>query len=793
MTDYDFSALSPPDFEVLVADLLEADQGLRFERFGPGRDHGIDLRCASYGTVVVQCKHYLRSGRRGLRHDLAKEADKWRQSHDVNRYILASSVSMLPGFKDGLLEILRPVLPVESGDIIGLEDINGLLGIYPEVEKRHIKLWLGSTAILERVVHSELWVRSEDLLESIEARARFYVNTARYGDVLEKLEAKNVCVISGGPGVGKSLLAEMTLLNHWQNGWHVVQVSEDMKEGFQAWDPSRPQIFYYDDFLGQTDLAETLGKNEDDRIAKFADKVARALPNTKRLVLTTRAQVLRAVEQGSDRLRGAELSLATTVVQMDDYSPYTRARILYNHLYFSSMSAADREQLVSDERYMSFIHHPNYSPRIVEQVLKRSANNLDDFYADLKSSLDNPVQLWAGSFHQLSSVARKVLSVLASFPPRGIAEPTLRRLVDPPDGFAYSQALKVLEETWVSVREGGSRLAFANPSCRDYILYLADEAPAVAEELLRLSTDLDQQLLMFGYANPEPKRPSPTESALRSATGDRRTARLMRSIVDEKLPTSHHPGLLRALKQDAPAFVARLRTGYAEYAIVADERAKTRAAKNVYGPDPRPIALLQILPVLQALGNDSDFEWFGQQLQAVTRPGATRYVSSGEVLLDLYVDCATEPLIAGSDRESLLAAAAAALDDRDAFRLFAAITPHIDVSDEVLASAKNRLSELLASEFYYCLHDADDPDEIRQVVGELRALAAKFDLDFDSRGDRLIERAMELEDDFEQADSPDAPDETEGDEENDDQDDRIRELFSSLVERAEPEDSEGDE
>jgi len=344
MTDYDFSALSPPDFELLVADLLEADENLRFEKFGPGRDHGIDLR--AQGNVVVQCKHYLRSGRRGLRRALVDEAEKWQGSNDVSRYILASSVSMSPDFKDELVQILRPTLPVELVDIIGLEDMNRLLARHPEVEKRHIKLWLASTAILEHIVHSGLWVRSEDLLEKIETRARYYVRTRRYGDVLKRLEDTNVCVISGGPGVGKSLLAEMTLLDHWQSGWQVVQVSEDMKEAFDAWNPLKAQIFYYDDFLGQTDLAETLGKNEDDRIAKFADKVARAKANTKRLVLTTREQVFREAEQASDRIRDADLSLATTVVQLGDYSLYTRGRILYNHLYFSSMNAEDRERLV---------------------------------------------------------------------------------------------------------------------------------------------------------------------------------------------------------------------------------------------------------------------------------------------------------------------------------------------------------------------------------------------------------------------------------------------------------------
>lgn len=792
LTDYDFSALSPPDFEVLVADLLEADQNLRFEKFGPGRDHGIDLRCASQGTIVVQCKHYLRSGRRGLRRALADESEKWRGSNNISRYILASSVSMSVDFKDELFQILRPTLPVELGDIIGLEDMNRLLAKHPEVEKRHLKLWLASTAILERIVHSGLWVRSEDLLESIEARARFYVSTRRSGDVLKKLEDTNVCVISGGPGVGKSLLAEMTLLNHWQSGWQVVHVSEDMKEGFDAWNPLQAQIFYYDDFLGQTDLAETLGKNEDDRIAKFADKVARAKPNTKRLVLTTREQVLLQAEQASDRIRRANFPLATTVVQMGDYSLYTRGRILYNHLYFSSMSAEDRERLVSDGRYIDFIHHPNYSPRVVEQVLRRSANNLDDLYTDLKSTLDNPVELWAGSFHQLSPVARKALSVLLSFPPKGVSEPVLRRLIDPPDSFAYTQALKVLEGTWVKLSPGRSSssltVAFANPSCRDFLLRQADEAPAMAEELLRLSSGLEQLLLLFDYANPEPQRPSPPDSALRSAIGYWRTQRLLREIMDGKVLASQHSGLLTAITEDGADFVGRLRVAYTSHVSEVHDRARALANTRRL-IDPRPDALLQILPVLQALGDDSDFIWFGQQLQDLTRDETGPFATpSSAQLFNLYVDCSFEPLIAESDRDSLLAAAVSVLDDREPFELFAAIAPHVGIRPELMTSAVNRLADLLESEYDAYRYDVDDPDEIRQAVQGLGDLARQFGLDFTDRGDALLERASELEEDVEEADSPKAPDEP--GESAEDEDDLIRELFSSLTEPVEPVDPE---
>jgi hypothetical protein len=59
---YDFTILSPDDFEELASDLLSRDWGVRLESFKPGKDKGIDLRnartFAGSGVTVVQCKRY---------------------------------------------------------------------------------------------------------------------------------------------------------------------------------------------------------------------------------------------------------------------------------------------------------------------------------------------------------------------------------------------------------------------------------------------------------------------------------------------------------------------------------------------------------------------------------------------------------------------------------------------------------------------------------------------------------------------------------------------------------------
>ncbi|MDR3416180.1 MAG: hypothetical protein P4L83_08340 [Nevskia sp.] len=44
MNNYNFGAINDKDFEVLTADVISALEGVRVERFKPGRDAGVDGR-----------------------------------------------------------------------------------------------------------------------------------------------------------------------------------------------------------------------------------------------------------------------------------------------------------------------------------------------------------------------------------------------------------------------------------------------------------------------------------------------------------------------------------------------------------------------------------------------------------------------------------------------------------------------------------------------------------------------------------------------------------------------------
>ena len=114
----DFSALSPSQFEALSADLIGRALGLRFELFGEGVDGGMDGRHVTGpgGITILQAKRYEPSGMPALRRTMKEERAKIdRLAPD--RYILSTSVSMTPGRKQDLMEILRPV-PANVGGCV---------------------------------------------------------------------------------------------------------------------------------------------------------------------------------------------------------------------------------------------------------------------------------------------------------------------------------------------------------------------------------------------------------------------------------------------------------------------------------------------------------------------------------------------------------------------------------------------------------------------------------------------------------------------------------------------------
>lgn len=507
MPDYSFSSLSPFEFEHLVRDLLQAENQTVFESFTPGADGGRDARWIdpAGGTTLVQCKHYLQTGYAGLLRALKRERSRVRLLAP-SRYIIATSLGLTPNNKDEITQLFAPHCR-GPGDVLGRDDLNNRLGLFPDVEHRNVKLWLTSDAVLARVIEGRLFGASAITLDRARRKAQRYVLNASFNRALDMLETRHVCVIAGIPGIGKTTLAEV-LLTHYvdRHGFQPYRVTHDLAELDGVRRRNMPQIFYYDDFLGTTGL-DLLGKNEDRRLVDFMAEVAN-VPSW-RLVLTTREYILAAAQGRYEALAHGPFDQSTCVIALRDYTQSIRAQILYNHLYFSDLPRPMREALLPGRLYRRVYSHPYYNPRIIEtmtSVTQITADTPESYAAQFVAALDDPSRIWRHAYdHQLSSAARNLLLVRGTLPETLLVE-DLRvaftvfhesrhaRYGYPITEMDFRIAIKTLDGTFLhTYREHHQTLVgFHNPSVQDFVERRLSEEPLDIRDLASGGAFLEQ-------------------------------------------------------------------------------------------------------------------------------------------------------------------------------------------------------------------------------------------------------------------------------------------------------------
>jgi hypothetical protein len=490
MPSYDFRSLSPIDFEVLVRDLLQEELALTLESFKSGKDLGIDFRFSTDkdSTVVVQCKHYVESGFDALIYILVSKELSKITLLNPSRYIVVTSVGLNPVQKDAIIKALSPYVRSTS-DVFGKDDLNNMLGKFPHVERQTIKLWLSGLPILEEVLHAGVYNMSREELSRIKQHALLYVQNESFDEATQILEEHNFCVIAGIPGIGKTILAEMLVLHYSRAGYEVVKVSEDIADAWKLVQPHTRRVFYYDDFLGQASFSEKLNKNEDQRIIDFVHTVRKS--TGVKLILTTREYILQQAYQQYEKLDREGFKAEKCIIDLAKYTRMNRAKILFNHVYFSALPSKYRKHMLKDNMYLSIIDHPNYSPRIVQLLTDHSRLHdvpPSEYMALFIKSIDNPLAIWEHAFaNHLSQAARNLLLVLISMPYQTFvsdAESSYQAF-----NLAYSKhfastigphdfrsALKELEGDFLEYdREGENILVrYQNPSVKDFVKqYLA--------------------------------------------------------------------------------------------------------------------------------------------------------------------------------------------------------------------------------------------------------------------------------------------------------------------------------
>ena len=416
MSDYDFSRLNDKEFEVLCTDLIGAMKGVRFERFKPGRDAGVDGRyfTPDKGEWILQCKHWASTPySRLVAHIRESEALKVAKLKP-ERYFLILSHPLSRANKAEILSHLKhhTASPVE---VFGREDLNDLLPKHPEVERRHFKLWISSSNVLTILLNNAIKGRSDFMMEDIIEKSKIYAATSNLQQALVTLEKLGAVIITGQAGIGKTTLAEQIILHFISDNFELVCISRDISEAEQAYVPDRLQLFYFDDFLGRNYLQALTG-HEGSQIVNFIKRVGRD-NSKKKFILTSRSTILNQGRILNDVFDNNNIKRNELEIKLNTLSDFDRAQILYNHIWHSDLPPEHVEQFYVDKRYRRIIEHKNFNPRIISFITdpQRIVDlPISEYWRHVMESLDNPTKIWEHPFEtQLDDFGRIIVLLVA--------------------------------------------------------------------------------------------------------------------------------------------------------------------------------------------------------------------------------------------------------------------------------------------------------------------------------------------------------------------------------------------
>lgn len=483
MTNYDFLSLNDKDFEVLVADLLTAEHGTRFERFKAGKDGGIDGRyfAPDGGQVIVQCKHWAKSGLAALLRSLEKNEKAKVARLKPTRYIIATSISLSAADKVRIRSIFGKFMQSDS-DVLGCEDINDLLRKNNHIEKSHFKLWLHSAEVLSTFANAAILGRSAFTLQQIVERSSAYAQTTNHVLAIKKLNTLGVLLITGEPGIGKTTLAEQLCLEYVVDGYQLCVAASQIEELEALFQEDAKQIFYFDDFLGSNFLA-VLNRHEDTHIVGFIQRVSK--DKKKRFILTSRSTVLNRGKSLTDRFKLAKLERNEFELEVNSLSELDKAKILHSCIWFSELSRKFVEVIIKNQRYRNVINHNNFNPRLIAFVTDQSRFGRllpSDYWSYIEKTLNNPVDVWDHVFSsQLTDWSRLIvlLIVFSGGPVDEVVlraryeklflDPTVQTYVGDSD---FDMCMRLLIGSALNRTTDGKSvtLTLFNPSIADYVL-----------------------------------------------------------------------------------------------------------------------------------------------------------------------------------------------------------------------------------------------------------------------------------------------------------------------------------
>lgn len=413
--NYNLLNLSSREFENLCADILTKYINKECRTFADGRDGGIDIRPVNGdNSIIGQCKRHKDPN--SAKNEIIKEVRKIYQKN-VKKYYIFISCELTPNNLDDIYNTYKDYMKDQTHIFDGVR-ICSLLDTeeYKYILRKHFKLWACSERVLALLQNKAITHDTDTLINNIENHKEYYVETSDSIKVYKELLDKRIILIKGEPGVGKSTVSEITVMKMLANIENLSLIYSSYGSINKIKDKlslnyNEKELIYIDDFLGQIyfDLQQDKIRN----IIGFIDTIKRH--KNKYLLLNTRITVLNEASKQYKSFSNSIDKIGIHQIELKNISRFEKAKILYNHFYFSDISDSEKKVILDNKNYFKIIDHKNYNPRLIEYICKKNNFKLVDCtYLDfILNSLNNPKEIWSEPFkYKLKGIDKLFLYTL---------------------------------------------------------------------------------------------------------------------------------------------------------------------------------------------------------------------------------------------------------------------------------------------------------------------------------------------------------------------------------------------
>lgn len=479
--------LDPFEFEKFCLDFMEKKLNIKFKRFGPGKDDGIDLISLD-GKIICQCKRYKDSSKL---FDVSKKELEKIKKHNFEEYYLLTSAEVGATVAKKIYGIFQGYMK-DYSYIIGKNDIDDFLSdeVNIDVLKRNHKLWLTSSLVLDLYLNRYSDAISKVMIDDFENETKYFVETKAYYNAVDIINSNGVILFVGDPGIGKTLTSKMLIryLLISNKEYRLTTVSNNdlskLIESVQQND--NPEIIFLDDFLGQTALSIS------DKLInelKSLLKLTRIYKN-KKVVLNSRITILNKAKHEKEEFEKLmdEIGIKECLIDVNDITKLDRARILYNLMYHNGVTRKSYESIIENKNYNTIIEHKSFNTRIIEMcVIREKKIESQVFYDYVINALNNPKDVWKSEFDRIEPCDAVLMYQLYTLgnnyiPIEVLKKSTLNFLEKSGNDivrYSFNDSINRLSKSLIGIAILGKKkyISVLNPSINDYIQnYLLDNS-----------------------------------------------------------------------------------------------------------------------------------------------------------------------------------------------------------------------------------------------------------------------------------------------------------------------------